>query len=100
MISFNIETLNSGANTSWGAFFIKLSVATATFKNQLKIAILKEQLKKRDSKKEDTSSELYTNVYLMWLCCMIRAKWHIDKYIVLQYSQLVHLKVLKQSWNT
>ena len=42
MFSFNIETLNSGANSQLKNLFIKFDVAIATFKNLLKIAVLKE----------------------------------------------------------
>ena len=36
---------------------------------------------------------LCTNVYLMYLCEMTRAKQHIHKYMVLQCSKLVYFKV-------
>ena len=37
--------------------------------------------------------ELYTKVYLMYLCEMTEAKYHIHKYMVLQSSKLFYFKV-------
>ena len=51
MVSFNIETLNSGANLSLLNLFIKFDVAIATFKNLLTMAVLKERLNKTDMEK-------------------------------------------------
>ena len=51
MVPFNIETLNSGANPPLQTSFIKFDVAIATFKNLLKMAVLKERLNKMDMKK-------------------------------------------------
>ena len=42
--SFNIETLNSSVNLPKWTSFIKFDAATATFKNLLKMAVLKEHL--------------------------------------------------------
>ena len=51
MVFFKIETLNSGANPPLYISFIKLDVAIATFKNLLKISVLKERLNKTDMEK-------------------------------------------------
>ena len=51
MISFNIETLNSGKNLALQTLFIKFDVAIATFKNMLNMAILEECLNKTDIEK-------------------------------------------------
>ena len=51
MISFKIETLNSGKNTSLQTSFIKFDVALANFKNLLNMAALKECLSKTDIEK-------------------------------------------------
>ena len=51
MVSFNTETLNSGANQPLQTSFIKLDVAIATFKNLLKMEVLKERLNKTDMEK-------------------------------------------------
>ena len=51
MISYNIETQDSGANPSLQTSFIKVDAAIATFKNLLKIVILKGRLKKTDMEK-------------------------------------------------
>ena len=51
MVSFNIETLNSDANPPLQTSFIKFDVAIATFKNLLKMAVLKERLNKTDMEK-------------------------------------------------
>ena len=48
MVSFNIETLNSDANPPLYTSFIKFD---ATFKNLLKMAVLKERLNKKDMEK-------------------------------------------------
>ena len=48
MVSFNIETLNSGANPPLLTSFIKFDVAIATFKNLLQMTVLKERLNKTD----------------------------------------------------
>ena len=45
MVSPKIETLNSGANLPLLALLIKLDVGIATFKNLLKMAVIKEPLK-------------------------------------------------------
>lgn len=51
MVSFNIETPNSGENPPLQTSFIKSDAAIATFKNLLKIVILKGRLKKTDMEK-------------------------------------------------
>ena len=51
MVSFNIETLNYGENSSLYTSFIKFDVAIATFNNLLKTAVLKERLNKTDMEK-------------------------------------------------
>ena len=51
MVSFNIETLNTGANPTLQTSFIKSDVAIAKFKNLLKTAVLKERLNKTDMEK-------------------------------------------------
>ena len=51
MISFNIETLNSGANLAFYMSFIKFDVAIATFKNLLNMVVLKEHPNKKDMAK-------------------------------------------------
>ena len=51
VVTFNIETLNSGTNPPLQSSFIKFDVAIATFKNVLKMAVLKERLSKTDMKK-------------------------------------------------
>ena len=43
MVSFNIETLNVGPNLPLQTSFIKFDFPTATFKNLLKMAALKER---------------------------------------------------------
>ena len=43
IVSFNIETLNSGANPPLQTSFIKFDAAIATFKNLLKMAVLKNK---------------------------------------------------------
>ena len=48
MISFNIETLNSGAKAT---SFIKFDIAIATFMNLLNMSVLKERLNKADMEK-------------------------------------------------
>ena len=48
---FNIETLNSGANLPLQTSFIQFDVAIATFKNLLKMAVLKKRLNKTDIEK-------------------------------------------------
>ena len=52
MVSFNIETLKSGANPPLQTSFIKFDVAIATFKNLVKIAVLKERLNKTKDVRE------------------------------------------------
>ena len=51
MVSFNIETLNSGANPPLLTSFTKFDVAITTFENLLKMAVLKERLNKTDMEK-------------------------------------------------
>ena len=51
MVSFNIETLNSGANPPLQTSFIKFDVAIAISKNLLKMAVLKDRLNKTGMKK-------------------------------------------------
>ena len=53
MVSFNIETLNSGAYPPLYNSFIKFDVAKATYKNLLKMAVLKEGLNETDMEKVD-----------------------------------------------
>ena len=96
MISFNIETLNSGENPPLQNSFIKFDVAIATFENLVKMAVLR-----RTQKRQAKSLELCTNVYLMYLCEVTGAKQHIHKYMVLQCSKLFCYKVsseLIQFW--
>ena len=53
MVSFNIETLNSGvANLPLQTLFIKFDIVIATFKNLLRMPVLKEHLNKMDMGKE------------------------------------------------
>ena len=51
MVSFNIETLNSGANPPLKNSFIKFDVAIATLENLLKMAVLNNRLNKTDMEK-------------------------------------------------
>ena len=51
MISFIIETLNSGKNLPLKTSFIKFDVATATFKNLLNLSVLEKCLNKMDIEK-------------------------------------------------
>ena len=51
MVFFNIETLNSGQNPSLWNTFKKFDVAIVTFKNLLKMAVLKGRLNKTDKEK-------------------------------------------------
>ena len=51
MVSFNTETLNSGANPPLLTSFKKFDVARATFKNLIRMTVLKERLKKTDMEK-------------------------------------------------
>ena len=51
MISFNIETLNSGENSPLKTLFITFDVAIATFKNLLNMAVLEERLNKTEIEK-------------------------------------------------
>ena len=51
MVSFNIETLNSGANPLLHTSFIKFDVAIATFKTVLKMAVVKYCLNKMEMEK-------------------------------------------------
>ena len=51
MVSFNIETLNSGANPPLDNSFIKFDVAIATLENLLKMAVLNKRLNKTDMEK-------------------------------------------------
>ena len=51
MISFKIETLNSGENLPLQTSFLKFDVDIATFKNLLNMAILEERLNKTDIEK-------------------------------------------------
>ena len=51
MISFNIETLNSGKNPPLKTSFIKYGIAIATFKNLLNMAVLEEHLNETDIEK-------------------------------------------------
>ena len=53
MISFDIETLNSGKSPPLKTSFIKFDVAIATFKILLNIAVLEERLHKTDIEKID-----------------------------------------------
>ena len=53
MVSFNIETLNSGvANLPLQTLFIKFDIVIATFKNLPRLPVLKEHLNKMDKGKE------------------------------------------------
>ena len=51
MISFNIETLNSGANPPLQNLFMKFDVAIATLENLLKMAVLNKRLNKMHKEK-------------------------------------------------
>ena len=51
MISFNIETLNSGENPPLQTLFKKFDVAVANFKNLQNMAVLEEPLNKKDIEK-------------------------------------------------
>ena len=51
MVSFNTETLNSGANPPLYTSFIKFNIAIATFKNLLKMTVLKKRLNETDMEK-------------------------------------------------
>ena len=51
MISFNIETLNSGANPPLENSFAKFDIAIATLENLLKMAVLNKRLNKTDMEK-------------------------------------------------
>ena len=51
MVSFNIETLNSGANPPLYTSFIKFNIAIATFQNLLKMTVLKKRLNETDMEK-------------------------------------------------
>ena len=42
MVSFHIETVNSGANQPLQISFIKIDVSIVRFRNLLKMAVLKE----------------------------------------------------------
>ena len=53
MISFNIETLNSGENLPLQTSLIKFDVAISVFKNLLDMAVMEERLNKID--KENVS---------------------------------------------
>ena len=53
MISFTIETLNSGTNLSFSTSFKKFDVAIATIKNLLKMAVWKKHLNKTEMEKVD-----------------------------------------------
>ena len=48
VISFNIETLNSGKNSSLQTSFVRFDVPIATFKNLLNMAVSEERLNKTD----------------------------------------------------
>ena len=51
MIYFNIETQKSGAKVPLWTLFIKTNVAIATFKNLLKMTVLKEHINKSNRAK-------------------------------------------------
>ena len=68
MISFEMETLNSGANPQLQTPFITFDVAITTFKCLLNMVVLKECLNRTDMEK--VGFELCTKVYLMYLCRM------------------------------
>ena len=51
MVSFNIETLNSGANPSLANSFIKFYFVVVTLENLLKMAILNKRLNKTNMEK-------------------------------------------------
>ena len=51
MISFNIETLNSGENPPLKTWFVRFDVAIATFENLLNMTVLEERLNKTDIEK-------------------------------------------------
>ena len=63
MISFTMETLNSGANPPLQILFIKFDVAIATFKNLLKMVVLKERLNKTDMEKGRLKVLSYVPMY-------------------------------------
>ena len=51
MISFNIETLNSGKNPPLQTSFIKFDIGMANFKSLLNMGISEKRLNKADIKK-------------------------------------------------
>ena len=51
MVSFNIETLKSGANPSLENSFIKFYFVIVTLENLLKMAVLNKRLNKTDMEK-------------------------------------------------
>ena len=51
IVSFNIEKLNSGANPPLQALFINVEAAIATFKNLMKMAVLKRRLNRLEDGK-------------------------------------------------
>ena len=51
IVSFNTETLNSGAYPPLQTWFIKFDAAIATSKNLLKMAVLEEHLNKTGMEK-------------------------------------------------
>ena len=51
MVSFYIETLNSGANPALQNSFMKYDVTIAAIENLLKMTILNKRLNKKDMKK-------------------------------------------------
>ena len=63
MVSFNIETLKSGANSSSQTLFIEFDVAIATFKNLLKMAVLKERLNTDVHRKDGLKAFKYVHMY-------------------------------------
>ena len=53
MVAFNIEALNCVANPLLETSFTKFDVVITTFKNLVKMAVLKESLNKTDTEKVD-----------------------------------------------
>ena len=51
MVSFNNDTINSGANLPLQTLLIKFDVAIATFKNLLEMEVLKERFNKKNMEK-------------------------------------------------
>ena len=94
------ETLNSGTTLPLQTLLLKFDTAIPTFRSL--------HLRYMDMEQYTKTSELCTNVYLIYLYETTQAEWNIPKYKVLQYSKLIHLKVSTEflqkdsqsSWNS